>query len=386
MAAGRQAGAERGQADRGGARAGRRDVADRAGERGEGRRQVGVRAQQIGAEAVDEQDGHPAGTREGRGEAERVGGQSVAVHRDAECGRGARQHVGEGGLAVARGGAGRRAGSGRRRSRAGGQDVQAGGDVAVGRGLGEGELEVVDGGRVGAGVRLQQVGDDGDAAPCPGGSPAPSTRASSSAGSKRRRPGGRGAGRGRGPREGQRLDRVAAQGPGEDGAGTVGRAMLTVPPGRTAAAISRSVIAGSSTTSSTEWHSARSKPPRRAGQHLVQQVAVALDAADALADPGGLGPPAQRRQRVGAGVDDGDVVPGRASGTANVPLPPPTSRTRSVPAVSTGSRADHTAAVRGGAVRGGAGGDRHAAEPSDGVGVPARARRRRSGGRRRPRA
>ena len=58
-------------------------------------------AQQIGAEAVDEQDGHPPGAGEGRGEAERIGGQVAALHRDAERGRGAGQDVGEGGRAVA---------------------------------------------------------------------------------------------------------------------------------------------------------------------------------------------------------------------------------------------------------------------------------------------
>ena len=47
-------------------------------------------------------------------------------------------------------------------------------------------------------------------------------------------------------------------------------------------------------------------PGRR--QHLVQQVAVTLDAADAVADPGGVGATAQGRERVGTGVDDGDVV------------------------------------------------------------------------------
>ena len=43
--------------------------------------------------------------------------------------------------------------------------MQAGGDVAVGRLLGERQLQGADGGRVGAGGGLEQVGDDGDAAP-----------------------------------------------------------------------------------------------------------------------------------------------------------------------------------------------------------------------------
>ena len=48
----------------------------------------------------------------------------------------------------------------------------------------------------------------------------------------------------------------------------------------------------------------------------MQQVAVALDAADPLADAGGVGPAAQGGQGVGAGVDDGDVVsePGERDG------------------------------------------------------------------------
>ena len=41
----------------------------------------------------------------------------------------------------------------------------------------------------------------------------------------------------------------------------------------------------------------------------MQQVAVALHAADPIADAGGVGTAAQGGQGVGAGVDDGDVVP-----------------------------------------------------------------------------
>ena len=53
-----------------------------------------------------------------------------------------------------------------------------------------------------------------------------------------------------------------------------------------------------------------------AGQDLVQQVAVALEAADPRPDAGGVGPAAQGGQGVGAGVDDGDVVaePGERDG------------------------------------------------------------------------
>ena len=41
-----------------------------------------------------------------------------------------------------------------------------------------------------------------------------------------------------------------------------------------------------------------------------QAVAVALHGGDQVGDPGLGGPPGERGQGVGAGVDDGDVVPG----------------------------------------------------------------------------
>ena len=40
----------------------------------------------------------------------------------------------------------------------------------------------------------------------------------------------------------------------------------------------------------------------------MQEVAVALEAADLRPDAGGVGPAAESREGVGAGVDDGDVV------------------------------------------------------------------------------
>jgi hypothetical protein len=101
VAAGRQPGAERREADRGGAGARSGQVAGRAGEPGEGGREVGVRTDQVGTESVDQQDGGPAGAAEGGGEVERVGREVPALHRHPDRRCDARQDVGEGGLAVA---------------------------------------------------------------------------------------------------------------------------------------------------------------------------------------------------------------------------------------------------------------------------------------------
>ena len=131
-----------------------------AGHGGEGGREVGVRADQVGPEPVDQEDGDPPGPAEGLGQPERVGGQPVALDPHTERRRDAGQDVGEGLRAVDRAVQVRRQGS-----PPGGQDVQAGGDVAERRGLGEGELQGADRLRVGARGRVQQVGDDGDAAP-----------------------------------------------------------------------------------------------------------------------------------------------------------------------------------------------------------------------------
>ena len=152
--------------------------------RGEGRREVGVRADQVGPEPVDEQDGDPPGPAECLGQTERVGGQPVPLDPHAEGGGHAGQDVGEGLRAV-----GRAVQVRRQVSPPGGQDVQAGGDVAERRGVGERQLQGTDRLRVGPRGRVQQVGDDGDATPRAGLEPGPSTRASSAAGSKRRRAG-----------------------------------------------------------------------------------------------------------------------------------------------------------------------------------------------------
>ena len=64
-------------------------------------REVGVGAEEVGAESVDEQDHDPPGAAERGGEVERIGRQAVAVDRHAERGRGAGEDVGEGGGAVA---------------------------------------------------------------------------------------------------------------------------------------------------------------------------------------------------------------------------------------------------------------------------------------------
>ena len=70
-------------------------------ETGEGGRQGGVRAQQVRAEPVDQQDDDPARPGEGRGEPERIGREPRALERHAERGGHPRQHVGEGRRAVA---------------------------------------------------------------------------------------------------------------------------------------------------------------------------------------------------------------------------------------------------------------------------------------------
>ena len=57
-------------------------------------------AQQVGAEAVDEQQRHPAGAAEGLGQTQRVGREVAALHRDPERGRSAGEDVGQRGLPV----------------------------------------------------------------------------------------------------------------------------------------------------------------------------------------------------------------------------------------------------------------------------------------------
>ena len=185
VAAGREAGPEGGEADGGGAGAGRGEVADRPGEARERGREVGMGAQEVGPEPVDEQDHDSAGAAEGGGEVERIGREVPALargRREPWPRRAARRRAWRSRRAAPPGPA-------RGVSRAGGEDVQAGGDVAVGRLLGEGQFEGTDGPRLGAGGGLEQVGDDGDPAPRPGRRPAPSTSASRSCGVKRRRAG-----------------------------------------------------------------------------------------------------------------------------------------------------------------------------------------------------
>jgi hypothetical protein len=102
VAARRQAGAERGQADRSGARARCGQVADRCHEAGERGREVSVGAHQVGPEAVDEQDQHPPRPSQGRGDVERIDREVTALNRDTEGRGGAGEHVGQGGGAVGR--------------------------------------------------------------------------------------------------------------------------------------------------------------------------------------------------------------------------------------------------------------------------------------------
>ena len=194
----------------------------------------------------------------------------------------------------------------------------------------------------------------------PGRRPAPSTRASSSSGLNRRRA-GRGPGRGGVAvlEQGQRLDRVAAEGAGEDGARAVRRWRRS--PGRPGAAPGDLAEGGRGVVDDLEHGVAERQVEAVAGpgavaQDLVQQVAVALDAADALAHAGGLGAALERGQGVGAGVDDGDVV-ARAG-----PAGRRTCRCRrrrrgraaACPPPTTGSSAAQTAAVRAGSCSGAA--------------------------------
>jgi hypothetical protein len=100
--AGGDAGAEGDQADGGGARARGVEVARRRGQRREHGGEVRVLAQQVGTQAVDEQDRDPAGAGQRGGEVERVRRQAGAVDVDAQGGGHAGQDVGEGRGAVRR--------------------------------------------------------------------------------------------------------------------------------------------------------------------------------------------------------------------------------------------------------------------------------------------
>ena len=224
MAARRQAGAERGEADRRGAGAGRGQVPDRPGQRGEGRREVGVGTQQVGTEAVDEQDGHPAGAAQGGGEVERVGRQVLSLDGHAERRGHAGQHVGKGRHAVGRH---RQV---RRQHRGGtghGRAARTCRPVAMSR-KGEASARASSRARTACGaapeVASRRSATTETPRHGPGRRPAPSTRASRPAGAEPAAGRNRAAGGGIAVlQEGQRLDRVAGDGPAQDGAGAVGR-------------------------------------------------------------------------------------------------------------------------------------------------------------------
>ena len=124
----------------------------------------------------------------------------------------------------------------------------------------------------------------------------------------------------------RRLVRVAGERARQHGRGAVGDEQAE-PAARAAARRRRrrAPAAGSSTTSSTLWHSSRSTLP--AATSCGQVVEVALHAGDPAVEAALGGAALQRGERVGAGVDDGDAVPGAASGTAKPPVPPPASTT-----------------------------------------------------------
>ena len=252
MAARRQAGAERGEADRRGAGAGRRQVADRPGQRGEGRREVGVRARAGRRRARRRAGRPPGGRRRGRSvelRADRPAGPSRSTGTPSAVAD-AGQHVGEGGRAVGRHrqvrrqqgvtGHGRpgRAGRWRRRGRA-----RPRRGPARGRGRPAGRRPEAASSRS-ATTETPRHG--------PGRRPAPSTRASRPAGVEPAAGrGGRGPGAGRGPRGGPAPRGVAAQRPGEDGAGAVGRRDAHLAAGPQGAGDLAEGDRGSSTTSST---------------------------------------------------------------------------------------------------------------------------------------
>ena len=189
----------------------------------------------------------------------------------------------------------------------------------------------------------------------PGRRPAPSTRASRSGRGEPAagRPGA--AGRGVAVLEqGQRLHRVAGDGPAEDGAGAVGRREAHLAAGAQGpgdlpegdrgvvddlehVVAERQVVAAG--LARGRWPAGpRAAGRRRPGRPRTRSPTPAVSA---------------RRRRVARASALGSTTvtswPSRASGTANMPLPPPTSSTRSgVPAPTTGSSAAQTAAVRAG--------------------------------------
>ena len=104
-------------------------------------------------------------------------------------------------------------------------------------------------------------------------------------------------------------------------------------------------------------------------KHLVQQVAVALEAADARSGAGGVGPAAQGGQGVGAGVDDGHVVtqPGEGDGEHAAAAPDVEDPQRGAGADDRVERGPDGGGPGGQLLRGRRGrGRRHAPEPSGG--------------------
>ena len=166
--------------------------------------------------------------------------------------------------------------------------------------------------------------------------------------------------------QGERLDGVAGHRPGEHGAGPVGgrQARLTAGPDGAG-----DLAEGDGRVVDDLEHPVAERQVEPGciggrGQHLVQQVAVALDAVDRSPTPA----VSARRRRVASASALGSTTvtswPRRARGTANIPLPPPTSSTRSgVPVPTTGSSAAQTAALRTGNCS--AGGERGASAPGE---------------------
>jgi hypothetical protein len=113
--------------------------------------------------------------------------------------------------------------------------------------------------------------------------------------------------------QGQSLDGVTGDRAGEDGAGPVG--------GRDAHPAARAERRGDRAEGDLRVvddleHVVAQRQVEAAlpaagscRQHLLQEVAVALQAEDPITDAGGVRPAAERGQGVRAGVDDGHLVP-----------------------------------------------------------------------------
>ena len=100
------------------------------------------------------------------------------------------------------------------------------------------------------------------------------------------------------------LGEVTGHGARDDRGVALGDEQAEVPPGRSTCRIVASAAAGSSTTSSTPWHSTTSALSAPTTSSRLDEVALpAGDLHPELARAAG-----ERGQRVGAGVDDGDAV------------------------------------------------------------------------------